>query len=104
MGITFERVKADRSLRLMFQLPNSKPCLVTIVNKDSTLKGTKLFFKFLKEILAIFCHISLLFSLISVTKCIPMLKDLDKLEAKLVETNDFAGFVIHLHTLFRTSL
>lgn len=29
-----------------------------------------------------------------------MLKDLEKLEAQLAKTNDFAGFVVHLRSLF----
>lgn len=38
--------------------------------------------------------------LFAVVKCVPMLKDLDKLEAHLAKTNDFPGFVVQLRTMF----
>ena len=39
-----------------------------------------------------------------VTKCVPELENLNDLEARLVETNDYAGFITHVRSLFLKSL
>lgn len=77
LGLTLQTVKSDGSLRIMFQLPNSKVCYVKLTNKDGVFR---------------------------ITKSVPMLKELDRLEAKLAETNNFPGFVAKLHSLFRKEL
>ncbi|XP_057378013.1 uncharacterized protein LOC130699978 [Daphnia carinata] len=72
LGVTFQHCsEPEVCLRILFQMPNGKYCVI---------KLTKNGFR--------------------VIKCVPMLKDLDKLEAHLAKTNDFSGFVVHMRNRF----
>ncbi|EFX68329.1 hypothetical protein DAPPUDRAFT_228955 [Daphnia pulex] len=72
LGVTFQSsTGSEASLRLIFQMPNGKKCVVKLAKKG-----------------------------LKIVKCTPMLKDLEKLEAQLAKTNDYSGFVIHLRSLF----
>nr|CAH0112217.1 unnamed protein product [Daphnia galeata] len=72
LGVTFQHSREPEvSLRFLFQMPNGKKTVVKL-----TKNGLK------------------------IVKCVPMLKDLDKLEAHLAKTNDFPGFVVQLRTMF----
>ncbi|KZS05570.1 Uncharacterized protein APZ42_031220 [Daphnia magna] len=72
LGVTFQHCsEPEVCLRILFHMPNGKYCVV---------KLTKNGFK--------------------VIKCVPMLKELDKMEAHLAKTNDFSGFVVHMRNRF----